>query len=454
MSYDVLVIGGGVAGLSAAVEIADRGGKVLVLEQRPHPGGRTYSYRDRVTHDVVDNGQHLLMGCYHETRRYLDLIGSSHLATLQHNLRIDFLHPRNGKSTLLCPSLPAPLHILAGLLRLKTVPLAQRLNLLRVGVPLILGANEQELARLTVDQWLERLKQTAANRKYLWDVIAIGSLNDDPGTVSALLFYRILKAAFLGARENSSLLIPRVGLSQLLVEPAVEFIRKRGGDVQASSHVDRLEIARGRVIGLWSGKRKFSAQAYISAVPWYACHALLQHSGTPFDIPRFDPSPILTINLWLDREVMEEQFAAVLDCNVQWVFNKTRIFGLLDEREEDSRTARVRRTTARQYLSCVISGAKEYLTWSKERIVQMALQELRLLFPVARSARVVHSLVIREKRATFSPQPSVEPLRPAARTDLDNLFLAGDWTDTGYPATIEGAVLSGRRATEMVLSRP
>lgn len=461
MKYDVIVIGGGLSGLSASVELSSNGRNVLLLEQKPHLGGRTYSYVDRTTGDVVDNGQHLLMGCYHETRCYLKIIGSAHLATLQENLHIEFIHPRNGRSVLSCPPLLAPLHVLVGLLRLGTISLADRLKLLRVGLSLVLGSDEKKLAALTVDEWLKRLKQSELNRKYLWDVIAIGTLNDHPDTVSALLFYRVLRAAFLGKKENSSLLIPRVGLSELLVDPAVEFIKRHGGEVRTNAGVERFEIDRGRIKGVWTGGKKLEAHAYISAVPWYGLSAMfsgkkqkLRRSSTPElkDAPttesllsasklaRFESSPIITINVWLDREVMEQEFVAVLDRHVQWVFNKTRIFGLLDYWKD-----------SRQYLSCVISGAEEYLSWSKEKMVAMVMEELRSLFPEARSAKVLHSVVIKEKRATFSPRPQVEQYRPGPTTEYPNLFLAGDWTDTGYPATIEGAVLSGRRAAERVM---
>ncbi len=462
MKYDVIVIGGGLSGLSAAVELSSRGQKILLLEQKPHLGGRTYSYLDRTTGDVVDNGQHLMMGCYHETRRYLNIIGSTHLASLQKNLHIEFIHPRNGRSVLACPPLPAPLHVLVGLLRLDTIPFADRLKLLRVGLPLVFGTDEKKLAVLTVDEWLKQLKQNGMNRKYLWDIIAIGTLNDHPDTVSALLFYRVLRAAFLGKKENSSLLIPRVGLSELLVDPAVEFIQRHGGHVRTNAGVERFEIDRGRIKGVWVGRKKLEAHAYISAVPWYAFSSLLtpqlhyspplsrlttsglrRASITPVEaFSRFESSPIITINVWLDREVMKQEFVAVLDRTVQWVFNKSRIIGLLDQWSNRLK---------RQYLSCVISGAKEYLSWSKEKMMAMVMEELRSLFPDARSANVLHSVVIKEKRATFSPRPEVEPYRPSSTTDYSNLFLAGDWTDTGYPATIEGAVLSGRRAAEATL---
>lgn len=433
MTYDVIIVGGGLAGLSAAVDLSMGGRKILLLEQKPHFGGRTYSFRDRKTGDIVDNGQHLMMGCYRETIHYLEAIGSSHLASLQPRLHIDFLHPTNGSTALDCPSLPAPLNVLAGLLRLRTLPFSHRLRLLRLGSELLSSSKrkEQELARLTVDEWLRRSGQTEENRKYLWDVIAIGTLNDSPKNVSALLFYRVLKAAFTGRRLDASLLIPRTGLSEILVDPAVRFIEQRGGTVLASSRVDSF-LARGkRMTGVRVGRREFRAQTVISAIPYFS-YGTLRWSG-PVDgqFSRFVSSPIITIYLWYDRQVFEREFAAVLDSTIQWVFNKTAIFGSSGNL---------------QCLSLVISGAAKQVEWPNDRLVRAACKELERVLPASRGLRPKHVLVIKEKRATFSATPEILLMRPSTKTAVENFFLAGDWTETRYPATIEGAVMSGRNA--------
>ena len=444
MTYDAIIVGGGLAGLSAAVELTSKGRSVLLLEQKPHLGGRTYSFIDKQTSDPVDNGQHLMMGCYHATRRFLQIIGSAHLAVLQPNLHIEFLHPRNGFASLRCPPLPAPLHVLFGLLRLQTIPFSHRLRLLRIGTELMASSKqkERELEQITVDQWLTSLKQTPENRKYLWDILAVGTLNDDPSTVSALLFYRVLKAAFLGARLNSSLLVPKVGLTDLLIDPAARFIEAKGGEILTAAAVDAFEISNRYVDGLRVGRRKLKARTYICAIPYHALSAL-QSRGKKTDVPtvenlaKFESSPIITLHLWLDRPVIKHEFVATLDSTIQWIFNKSRMY----QREDES---------GRQYLSLLISGAAKYVGWSKEKLVNVAMGELRTLLPTAGEARLLHSVVIKEKRATFSPKPGVENLRPSTETTVKNLLLAGDWTATGYPATIEGAVMSGFNAAEAV----
>lgn len=441
--YDTIIIGGGVAGLSAAVRLSEQGAKVLLLEQKPHLGGRTYSFRDKRTGDVVDNGQHLMMGCYHETRRYLAFIGSSHLVSLQPRLQIDFLHPQNGPATLHCWPLPAPLNVLSGLLSLRSLSFPHRIRLLRIGMELLSSSKqkEQALAQMTVDQWLSQCGQTGENRKYLWDVIAIGTLNDDPKLVSALLFYRVLKAAFMGAASDASLLIPRAGLSEILVDPAVNLIRSHGGEVLTNHEVDSLSFQGEKIAKVVVGKNIFKTRSVIAAVPYFSLLPLLEKrkadSGLVANISRLKSSPIITINLWFERHVFDTEFVAVLDSHIQWIFNRTEMLSL---------------DRNRQYLSVVISGASKEVLWGKEKLVATTRSELERVIPDLKGVKLIHSLVLKEKRATFSPTPESLALRPNPLTETKNLVLAGDWINTGLPATIEGAVLSGHRAADEAFS--
>ena len=443
-TYDVIIIGGGISGLCAAVELSVQGLKVLLLEQHQLLGGRTYSFIDKVTSDSVDNGQHLMMGCYHTTRRYLKTIGTDHLVSLQNTLKIDFLHPVGKQSIFTCPHLPTPLHLLFGLLGFDSVHVSDRLKMLKVAVNLLSSsqAKERRLDQMTADEWLTRLGQSETCRRRLWDVIAIGALNHYPKNVSALMLFRVLRAAFLGKRQNSSLLIPRVGLSDLLIDPAVKFIEAHGGKVKTGVQVTDFRLAKNRITSVQTSKGKiFSAGAYISAVPWYVIGKIL-NSSTNIDMRMFNSSPIVSIHLWLDRKITDLDFAALLETRIQWLFNKSN---LLKDKTINS--------PARQYISLVISSAQEYISLSKKQLVEIAIENLRRVLPQARDAKIVHSLVIKEKRATFIASPGLEAFRPDTRTQFSNLFLAGDWTNTGYPATIEGAMLSGKRAAEMILSK-
>lgn len=453
MNHPIIIVGGGAAGLSAAVHLSAAGRTVHLIDRRQHLGGRTYSWRDDVTGDTVDNGQHLMMGCYAETLRYLDLIGSRHLAKLQPSLRIDFADVAIGRhATLRAGWLPAPLHVFTGLLGLSTLSLSDKLRLFPLGVELLWSApwKEYALQHMSVEHWLKELRQSETARRHLWDVIAIGSLNDHPSRVSALLFFRVLRNAFFGKRSNASLLVPTAGLSELLVHPARKFIEAHGGSVTTGSAVSEVTIRDGRAVGVRAGQRVVAASSVILAVPHYAITPLLpdyapvggssgdsSRSTTPPAAGGFESSPIITVNLWFDRTVMEPEFVALLNGRMQWAFNRSRIVGYAGEG---------------QYIACVISGAAEYVDEEKEVLVRMAVDDLAAVFPAARSASIRHSLVVKEIKATFTPVPGSEAWRPGPKTETSGLYLAGDWTNTGYPATIEGAVLSGRRAAQEVLT--
>jgi hydroxysqualene dehydroxylase len=450
---DVIIIGGGLSGLSAAVELSACGRTVLLLEQRPHCGGRTHSFLDAATGSSVDNGQHLMMGCYHATRRFLQLIGTDHLASLQPALRIDYVSPRQQYDHLACARVPAPFNLLSGLLGFTAVPFKDRAHMLRVAKELMTTSPQKELDldQMTAEEWLRRLGQPELARKYLWDVITIGALNNRPKNVSALILFRVLRAAFLGKNDNACLFIPRVGLSELFVDPAVQFIKAHGGAIRTGVDVERMiwEGAHVRSVRTSEG-RELHARSFVSAIPWYSFEKIL---SVRYDKPKhadrthvksrirenFQSSPIISIHLWLDREITDLDFAALLETRIQWLFNKSALF--YTEKEA---------APGRQYLSLVMSGAEECIGLNKKQLIEIAMEDLRRVLPKAQDAKVLHALVIKEKRATFLPSPGLESLRPGARTAFDNLFLAGDWTATGLPATIEGAVKSGRTAAQLI----
>jgi len=469
--YDVLIMGGGLSGLSAAVDLTLLGRKVCLLEQRQYAGGRAYSFPDPVSGEIVDNGQHLMMGCYHATQRYLRSIGTEHLALLQPVLRIAFLCPGEDKAVLSCLRLPAPFHVLSGLLRFNAIPLWERFQMLKVGFALIRPPNESQLDALTADEWLTQLNQSDRSRKFLWDVITIGALNNHPRNVSALMLFRVLHAAFFGQKKNASLLIPSVGLSELFVDPAVKFLRSHGGTIVTGVEAESMKINGTHIHSVQTTEgREFFAESFISAVPWYAvekimlindathCRGsladLIQKKGKEKLHDNFHSSPIISLQLRLDRTVLDEEFAAMIDTRVQWVFNKSWKAGKQMSsgavEQSSSEADEYKREGIEQSLSFVISGAQEFIEMNKEQLAAIAMEDLRSVLPKAKEAKVLHSLVIKEKRATFSPVSKLETFRPGAQTEFKNLFLAGDWTDTGYPATIEGAVLSGKKAAAMV----
>ena len=445
--YDVIVIGGGFAGLSAAAAIAEGGGKVLVLDARPQLGGRATAFTDRETGELVDNGQHVLFGCYRETFSFLARVGAEDNVRMQPTLELVCYDKDRRRSVLRCPHLPAPLHLLAGVLTWSAIPRKERLAALRIGGA-ILSAQRQVKRRgsvavqphgATVQEWLDFHAQGPVLEEWLWHPLAVAALNQQPQHASADPFVRILAEMFARDRKAASVVLPARPLNEMYAEPARRYIRARGGEVRTSA-LARVRVAGDTVDGVEVRGERFGCAAVVSAVPWFALNTLFggsspapgQLAGILENAGRMAPMPIVTVNLWYDREVMTEAFAGLPGRSMQWVFDKRIAFG-----------------GSASHLSLVSSGATALVRMSNAELSRLAAMEVESSIPAARGVWPLRATVIREKQATFSLAPG-GPARPGARTGVHGLVLAGDWTDTGFPATIEGAVVSGHRAAAAV----
>jgi len=441
MPYDGLIIGGGFAGLAAGVALAEVGNRVLMLEQNPHLGGRARSFRDPTTGSVVDNGQHLFMGCYHSTIRFLTTIGTLDRLHFQPRLAVPFLE-RDGRLTRLdCPDWPSPWHLFAGVLRSGSFSLRQKLQVLRLGKALRNGGRGgAPEAGETVTSWLGRHGQSESLQRNFWDLLCIAAMNEDPRIASARLFERVVRLALFSSPADSRIGIARYGLSECYTEAAKTYIETRGGCVQTGRSVKKLLIAEGCCQGVDLGAgEKIEGVPVICAVPWQQFAVIMPSDALradPFFVPALAlrPAPIISLNLWFDSPITNLEFAGLRGTTIQWLFDKSRILGADDH-----------------YVSLVLSGAHEHINRPKEELLAVSLRELRGMLPAARHAKLLHSLVIKERFATFSPSPETETLRLSARTPVRKLFLAGDWTATGLPATIEGAVQSGYTAARELL---
>lgn len=441
---EAVIIGGGFAGLAAAVRLSEHDIPVRLLERRSFAGGRAYSFQDRITGDSIDNGQHLMMGCYHHTLDFLGRIGTLDRLSFQDNPRVDFLHESEGRSSFACPPLPAPLHLLGGLAGLGSVSWRDRIGALRVGLALkTLNGDRERLAGITVRQWLDSLGQSDRIQRRFWDVIALATLNEMPEVASADMFVRVLDQAFMHGRRDSTMVISKVGLSELYVDAARNFIESRGGRVSVNSDVTGIDFEEGRCAALRLRNAEVIRPDFvISAVPYFALRRMIDPqlqavSPSLKNLHHFTSAPIVSINLWYDRPVTELQFTGLLDSPVEWVFNRSAIAGTPDK--------------SPQHLALVISGAHRAARLSKESLIRLAVNEMNRFFPAAGTP--VHAFVIREIDATISHGVGVAPLRPAGVTEFDNFLLAGDWTATGLPATIEGAVQSGHVAAQNLIDR-
>jgi zeta-carotene desaturase len=390
---------------------------------------------------VVDNGQHLFMGCYHSTLRFLATIGTLDRIRFQEHLTLRFLDRNRRLTALRCPGLPSPWHVLLGVLRSGSFSFKHKLEVLRLGRSIQRGsAMDGGLEKLSVREWLTRLGQSESLQRDFWDLLCVAALNEDPSRAHAGLFERVLQLALFSSPADSRIGIARVGLSEVYVDAAAAYIRARGGRVGCRRSVASLLVSEGQCRGVrLSSGEEIEAANVLSAVPSFQLAGLL-----PGELLRFEPffapvislrpAPIISINLWFDRPITALDFVGLRGTTIQWLFSKGAI---LDSGEN--------------YVSLVLSGAHRHIGRSKEELLATALPELGDLFPETQKATLRHALVIKERFATFSPTWEAEQLRPTARTPVRGLYLAGDWTATGLPATIESAVRSGYTAAEAIL---
>jgi len=440
--YDAIVIGAGFAGLSAAVRLARRGAKVLVLEARSRLGGRATAFHDRETGELVDNGQHVLLGCYTETFAFLQDIDALDHVAIEPSLAVTMIDSLGRRSRLSCPPLPPPLHLLAGVIEWSAMGWKDRFAILRMRTPLKLARRELEgsARRIaaspgeTVENWLIRNGQTARLREMLWNPLALAALNQPPDQAGAPAFARVLAEMFGRDPKAAAIALPTRPLHLMYAEPARTYLESHGGSVRTGSPA-QIRVDGGGVAAVSSGGDQWRADTVISAVPWHAFGELIAGDLSPLakTIERAratTSSPIVTVNLWFDRPLFDEPFVGLPGRRMQWVFDKRTVFG------GDA-----------AHLSLVSSGASPLVTLANQDLIRLAFDEILDAFPAARRCHLLRATVVREPHATFSLAPG-QPARPDTVTPVRGLYLAGDWIATGLPATIESAVRSGHRAAD------
>lgn len=431
----VIVIGGGLAGLAAACELADHGYKVVLTERRPSLGGRAYSFSDPQGQGEVDNGQHVFLKCCTYYIRFLQKLGVWGKTRLQKRLQVTVIDPRTGASTLGSSALPAPFHLLPSFLRFRHLsPLDKaRAAYAMLSILFTDRAKNNNLDSISFYRWLKDHGQTEAAIDRLWNLIVLATLNDDVRRVSADLAMMIFQEGFLKRADGANVGYAAVGLTSLIGTEARRYIEERGGRVILGQKMEELLLEGKRI----EGARL--ANGSILRGEWYVCavpHQMLLTVIPPSlrDDPFFrraselTTSSIVNIHLWYDRPVMDLDFAAFINSEAQWVFNKSKMWHLAGDG---------------QYLDVSLSGARHYIDLPKEELIERFTGELRRLFPKARQARVERCLVVKQRQATFAAVPGSAKYRLPCRTPIENLFLAGDWTATGWPATMESAVRSG-----------
>jgi squalene-associated FAD-dependent desaturase len=443
---DIVVVGGGLAGIAAACDLADAGLPVTLVEARPVLGGKTWSFRDEQTGLPVDNGQHVFLGCCAAYRRFLQRLGIDKATSLQPRLRVPIFAAEYGRAALQAASipLPAPLHLLPSFLRLPMLSWREKLQAARTLAAIASAGTPGRLAydHLSFADWLRARGESERSIKYLWNLITLPTLNEDCEWASAGLALMVFQEGLLRHAGGARIGYATVGLSDLLCEAAARYLQERGTSLRLGSRAVALEMADDRLTGvrLVNGE-VLPASRVVLALPHYALTALAPaacHSYPFFArTARLGVSPIVGVNLWLDRVVTREPLAAVIGREeTYWVFDKGALLNL---------------RLAGQYLTLSISGARRYLDQSREQIIAQVRRDLEAVFPALRAAQITHALVIKERQATFAATPGSLAHRLPTKTPVPGLYLAGAWTDTGWPATMEGAVLSGQAAAQAIL---
>ena len=442
---DVVVIGAGVAGLAASVALSGAGAKVTLLERKPYVGGRAYSYAHPALGEVIDS-QHVLLGCC------TNLLDLCRLAGVDRRIRwydrIPFLESgRDGEPARMSEigpeDLPAPAHSAMSFLRAPMLGVGDKVRIARGLMEFMRGVPASDAEAFS--EWLRRTGQTQRAIRHFWEPIVVSTLNDAFERCSTRYAAQVFYESLLKSAEGGRFGVPAEPLSEFYAA-AARVAEQQGAGVRLRASVERIAREAGGGWRVTTGDgAEVSANALVLALPFEQTAKLLATIDEPSEtqrgvmesIGRFQHAPITTIHLWFDRAVTEMEHGALLDTRIQWMFNKSRI----------------RRSAGpEQYLELVISASFAELKKTREAILGSALEELAGFFPAVRSARVVRAGVLKEARATFSVTPGLDAFRPVADACGEGLFLAGDWTKSGWPSTMEGAVRSGRLAAEAVAS--
>jgi len=440
----IAVVGGGVAGLAAACALADDGCEVTVYERKPFLGGRACSYDHPGVGQVVDNSQHILLGCCTNLREFYQRLGVAD--KIRWYKSITFMEP-GGRTGVIGPGwLPAPLHSGVSFARFGLLSMRDKLGIARALVALMPGVPEDTDESFL--SWLRRHGQTERAIDRFWAPVLVSSLNEELAACSVKYAGMVLRDAFLKSAEAGAMGVPAAPLSEIY-GAAEGYITARGGHVHLRTTVEGMtSLADGVLLRVNGVEEKFDYA--ICAVPFHQLGKVLPEGAESDALQSLAGGlktvPITGIHLWFDRQVTELEHVALLDRNIQWVFQKSKIL----ESKPESAGAGSSSGEVPSYLELVVSSSRKMLEMSRAEVIELALRELAEFFPKVREAKLLKAAVVKEVHATFAPSPLSEQHRPGPVTGWPRIFVSGDWTNTGWPATMEGAVRAGYLTAEAV----
>ncbi len=461
----VAVAGGGLAGLAAACALSDSGFRVTLFERRPYLGGRASSYEHPGTGEVVDNCQHVLFRVCTNLVEFYRRIG------VEDKIRwydeMTFLEPGGRASVMRASPLPAPLHTAPSFLRFPFLSVRDKLEISRAMAALTL-TSQPDTGRSFLE-WCHRHGQTANAIQRFWKPILVSALSEDLGLISISYAAQVVRES-MKSPEARHMGVPTIPLTGLY-NRAGDYIRARRGEIRFRNSVETFSPEPSQV-RVRAGEGEGVFDFLILALPFESLERVLPETPGSASVreklTHFESSPITGIHLWFDRQISDLDHAVLLDRTIQWMFHKSRLLqrseapaippGAARERDREGHDRSSEPALSHQsapalapggsYIELVVSASKNFIDKSRTEIVDLALKEVREFFPAARAANLVKSTVIKEVHATYSPRPGIDAYRPPQATAWPRVFLAGDWTATGWPATMEGAVRSGYLAAE------
>ena len=426
----ILIIGGGLSGLSSALYLTEMGFQVEIVEASPKLGGRTYSFEYKGKNRVIDNGQHILMGCYSHTLDYINKIKSEDKIYFQDSLQINYASPDNKIYNLSVPEKFYPLNFLYSFINFKLLTFNERKEVLKFLFRLK-TIQKQIRNDQSVKSLLSANGQSSSTIKTFWKLVVISAMNTPIEIASAELFVEMIKIIFFSGKKSSAIIIPNTGLSEALVNPAMDLILSKGGTISSSERVLKIEIEGERITKVITSSREINDFDFvISAITAENLLKIIpENLKNRMNIPVFDYSSIISVNLWLDENPLKEKFYGIIGGEFHWLFNKG------------------------EYVSLIKSAANNMINLNKNDLIEIAKSEIKKYFTILNNTEVIDSKIIKERKATLISDSNSVKQRRKLIHNFNNLFIVGDWTNTGLPGTIESSVKSGKMISELILSQ-